>query len=181
MRRALLILSLGALSAILLGPAALTAQGRFPHDKHSLFFSDCSVCHGGITADTTASSYPEASFCGACHDGTTAPAITWEPPETRLSNLKFEHPRHDFGCAVCHLPGGEENLAQLDFPQPETCFGCHLPDLQDHFAAEQCDFCHVPVVEARVTQDRISEFPPRPPMGPESSCRLTVSWPLNGP
>ena len=114
------------------------AQEDFPHDRHSLFFSDCSVCHGGITAGAPADPYPEFSFCAACHDGTTAPSIRWEQPEPRASNLSFDHTRHDFGCSTCHLPEGEEDLTQLGFPKPELCLGCHAPQAKSHLEAEQC-------------------------------------------
>ncbi|MCJ7630512.1 MAG: hypothetical protein MUO50_19230 [Longimicrobiales bacterium] len=159
MRQTLLLIALGVVSGSLLSPVALSAQEGFPHDRHSLFFSDCSVCHGGITAGAPADPYPEFSFCAACHDGSTAPSISWERPEPRASNLGFDHTRHDFGCSICHLPGGEEDLSQLGFPQPETCLGCHAPDVKNHLEAEQCDFCHVPVVESRLDQSRISKFP----------------------
>ncbi|TFH57840.1 MAG: hypothetical protein E4G90_11425, partial [Gemmatimonadales bacterium] len=81
MRQTLLLIALGVVSGSLLSPVALSAQEGFPHDRHALFFSDCSVCHGGITAGAPADPYPEFSFCAACHDGSTAPSISWERPE----------------------------------------------------------------------------------------------------
>jgi len=159
MRRAVLLIGLGMLSVSASGPRRVNAQVTFPHDRHSLFFSDCTVCHGGIPAGVPADSYPEFSFCTACHDGTTAPSITWERPDPRASNLGFDHTHHDFGCSFCHLPSGEEDLTQLSFPVPETCLGCHAPEVENHLQAEQCDFCHVPVVDALLEQSRISEFP----------------------
>jgi hypothetical protein len=159
MRSQILIWGLALVSVNFAAPRALIAQGGFPHEKHSLFFSDCSVCHGAVSEGTGESPFPEVSFCAACHDGTTAPQISWEPPDPRASNLKFEHTRHGFGCSVCHLPGGEEDLTQLALPEPETCIGCHIPGLENHLSAEQCDFCHIPVVETRMEQSRVSAFP----------------------
>jgi hypothetical protein len=163
MSRAMVLWGLGVLSLTFYGPVEADAQElRFPHDRHSSFFSDCAVCHGGITTGAPEGPYPEFSFCAACHDGSTAPSINWEPPEPRASNLKFDHTRHEFGCGFCHLPGGEEDLTQLLIPEPATCLGCHAPEVQNHLEAEQCDFCHVPVVESRLNPGQVSEIPAPP-------------------
>jgi predicted CXXCH cytochrome family protein len=161
MRRSALLLGLLPALCSLLGPGVLRAQVQFPHQRHATFFSDCSVCHGGIS-EPGGARFPEPGFCAACHDGSTAPAIDWAPPQPRTSNLKFDHGKHGFGCSTCHLPGGEENPAVMTLPQPATCLGCHVPGAEDHLAVEECAFCHVPVVESGLAQSRIQGFP-RPP------------------
>ena len=133
-----------------LGAAALGAQEGFPHEKHSVFFSDCGACHGGVTSGIEAELFPESSICAPCHDGTTAPEIGWQNPGPRASSLRFEHTPHAFECAFCHQPGGAEDLATLSIPEPETCIGCHLPGTQ-HQQAEECGFCHARVVDFRLT------------------------------
>lgn len=162
MNRAVLFLGLGALTVSLFGSGDLAAQSQFPHDRHSLFFADCSVCHGGLSGGAEASPFPEASFCSACHDGATAPSIDWQPQERRSSNLNFDHARHELDCSFCHLPSGVEDLTQLQMPAPATCLGCHDPQAQEHLASDQCSFCHVPVVETNLDADRIAGFPAPP-------------------
>jgi len=151
MRRTLLL----ALSAMALGsfvtPTGLTGQSGFPHDKHSGFFSDCGACHAGIASGTPADVYPEFTLCAACHDGTTGPIIEWQAPGPRESSLAFTHAPHGFGCNMCHLPGGEEDLAALSYPEPELCLSCHAPDTQHQVA--DCGFCHAKVTTLQRTQD----------------------------
>ena len=152
MKRALML----AVSAMALGSflsaTVLEAQEGFPHERHSVFFSECTACHSGITSGTQAEVFPEFSTCAGCHDGNTGPAIEWQAPEPRASSLDFPHQRHDFGCSTCHLPGGAEDLASLALPEPETCFGCHSPGTS-HQQAEQCDFCHATVDDFSLTLD----------------------------
>lgn len=162
MRRAVLMLAVGGILTSYAASPGLIAQDSFPHERHALFFSDCQVCHAGVVDEAVPSPYPDPSFCAACHDGTTAPAIEWKPPDGRISNLAFDHTPHDFGCDFCHLPGGEEDLAAMKFPGPATCIGCHAPEAQEHLAADECDFCHLPVVKTRLDQDRILDFPTPP-------------------
>jgi hypothetical protein len=142
----------------------IAAQTSFPHERHSVFFADCSACHSAASTGEGAL-FPEAGFCSACHDGSTAPAIDWTPPEPRASNLIFEHSLHGFGCATCHLPGGEEDLSQMAIPQPEICLGCHVPGAENHLSVEECSFCHVPAVNSGLDQARITAFPAPPSHG----------------
>jgi len=149
---------------LLLGPLGgerAGAQSSFPHERHSVFFADCSACHAAASSGEGAL-FPEPGFCSACHDGSTAPAVDWTPPEPRVSNLIFQHLPHGFGCSTCHLPGGEEDLSRMAMPQPQTCLGCHVPGAQEHLAVEDCSFCHVPVADTQLEQSRILEFPAPP-------------------
>ncbi len=150
MRRAVLLAGSAIVLVGVLGPSALGAQDSFPHEKHSVFFSDCGACRGGAVSGDQTELFPEFSTCAACHDGATAPNIQWSPPEARVSSLGFTHTPHAFSCSTCHLPGGEESLANMGFPDPETCLGCHEPGTS-HQQAEQCDFCHARVVDFRLT------------------------------
>ena len=149
MKRAVLLATSAMVLGTLMGTGSLAAQS-FPHETHSVFFSECSACHAGVTSGAQDQLFPDASTCAACHDGATAPDISWQTPEPRVSSLGFSHTPHAFDCATCHLPQGPENLSALALPQPETCLGCHIPGTK-HEQAEQCDFCHAPVVDFRIT------------------------------
>ena len=149
------LLSLALWAAVLGGftsaPEVAAQDISFPHEKHSVFFAECSACHSGVTSEEPGEAYPEFATCGACHDGATAPAIQWEPPEPRASSLRFTHSVHDFGCETCHLPQGADHLEALSIPQPETCLGCHAPETS-HQEAQQCGFCHAQVSDIRLTE-----------------------------
>jgi predicted CXXCH cytochrome family protein len=153
MKRAMLSAGAAAVVGALLLSPALGAQERFPHEKHSVFFPECTACHAGGTSGAFGEMYPQPSTCAACHDGATAPKIAWKPPaKPRASSLSFSHTPHAFDCSGCHFPGGGENLAALAFPRPETCLGCHVPGTR-HQQTQDCGFCHAQVVEFRLTQD----------------------------
>lgn len=147
-----LVLS-AAILGVVLSPSSGSAQDGFPHDRHSLFFPECTACHGGIMEAGLTAAYPDLSTCTACHNGTSAPVISWKAPEARTSSLAFPHSSHDFGCQTCHLPEGPENLAALTLPPPETCLGCHAPETS-HMETEDCGFCHRSV-------DRLDPVGPR--------------------
>jgi hypothetical protein len=161
MRRALMLAGSAMVLGAFLGVTNLAAQSEFPHEKHSLFFSDCTACHADVASGNWMDVYPDVSTCAACHDGTTAPRVGWTPAEgPRTSNLAFKHEPHGFGCAMCHLPGGEEDIASLRIPSPRTCLGCHAPDASGHMGAvDQCLTCHVPAQEAGLPMNAISGFP----------------------
>ena len=65
---------LASTAALLSANPTGAQEPAFPHERHSTFFADCSVCHGGISSGDPGEIFPEASFCSACHDGNTAPA-----------------------------------------------------------------------------------------------------------
>ncbi|MGD8362106.1 MAG: cytochrome c3 family protein [Gemmatimonadota bacterium] len=161
MRRALLLAGPAMILGAFLTSSALEAQIDFPHQTHSVFFSECTACHAGVPTGDWASTYPETSTCAACHDGTTAPSIDWAPPESpRASNLTFQHQDHGFACTTCHVPGGGEDLSLISIPEPTTCLGCHAPQAGGHMeAVEQCQTCHVPAAQSGLTARRMAEFP----------------------
>lgn len=165
MKRAILL----AMSALILGAISgrdpLVAQDqqpfRFPHEIHAGFFSECSACHTVSPSGTV--TYPEPSLCSACHDGSTAPNISWRPPAPRPTNLHFTHVPHDFGCESCHLPAGDQNLADMQIPKPEVCLGCHAPQAPSHLqAVDYCGTCHVPVVQSTLTETEVATIPAPP-------------------
>jgi len=161
MRRALLLAGSALILSGFLGIPSVSAQSEFPHEKHSVFFSDCATCHGGITSGDFSEVYPDPAFCTACHDGSTAPSIDWTPAESpRASNLTFRHEPHAFDCATCHLPSGAEGLAPVSIPQPTVCLGCHAPQVNSHLEArEMCQTCHVPAVESPIFAQGMSGLP----------------------
>ncbi len=156
MRRATMSALAATAFASFVQATALGAQDGFPHEKHSVFFAECTACHAGVTTGDADAVYPEFATCGGCHDGNTGPVIEWQAPESRASSLAFDHAPHAFDCATCHLPGGEDDLASMAYPEPESCFGCHAPDTQ-HQQAEDCGFCHARVTSFRLTQDGARE------------------------
>jgi predicted CXXCH cytochrome family protein len=163
MRRPAVSAAVALILGCLLTTSTLEAQERFPHENHSVFFAECEACHTDLASGATEGLYPEASMCTACHDGTTAPEIQWErPEEPRASNLEFAHAPHPFECAMCHLPGGSEDLSDIGSPAPALCVGCHAPEAESHLQAEECSLCHVAVVESPLTQEVISGFPTPP-------------------
>ncbi len=161
MRRALLLAGPAMVLGAFLTSSTLEAQIEFPHQTHSVFFSECTACHAGVPTGEWASVYPETSTCAACHDGTTAPLLDWTPPESpRASNLTFQHQDHGFACTTCHVPGGGEDLSLIGIPEPTTCLGCHAPQVGSHMeAVEQCQTCHVPAAQSGLTARRMAGFP----------------------
>jgi hypothetical protein len=151
MTRATQVALLATVLGSIVPTSALAAQQRFPHETHSVFFPDCGACHAGVASGTEEGLYPESSMCAPCHDGSTAPQIQWDPPEARASSLRFPHSPHSFGCETCHLPQGPDHLEALSIPEAETCMGCHNPGTE-HQQAEQCDFCHAPVNDFRLSR-----------------------------
>ena len=151
MKRALKLAAPALILGAFLGASNIEAQSEFPHEKHSIFFSDCTACHAGVSSGSFEGVYPEASFCTACHDGGTAPVIGWTTPEDpRPSNLGFEHAPHTaFDCTNCHIRGESDDLSAITFPRPSLCLGCHAPQAENHMAAvEECQTCHVPATES---------------------------------
>ena len=82
MKRALLLAGSAMALGAFLSASTLEAQNEFPHEKHSVFFSDCGACHAGVTSGTFEGVYPQAATCAACHDGNTAPNIS--PPDSTM-------------------------------------------------------------------------------------------------
>jgi len=161
MKRALLLAGSAMILGGILNLSALGAQSEFPHQTHSVFFSDCGTCHTGVVSGDWASTYPQVATCAACHDGNTAPNIGWTTPAgPRASNLGFRHEAHAFDCAMCHIPGGGDDLSLIAIPQPATCLGCHAPTAESHLEAKgMCQTCHVPAVESRLSEADVADFP----------------------
>lgn len=161
MRRVLFSASAALIIGAFMGAAALEAQSEFPHEQHSVFFSDCTACHAGVASGNFAEAYPDPATCQACHDGATAPAVGWTPPDgPRASNLIFSHEIHGFACGTCHLPEGAEGLATVKMPEPTTCMGCHAPQAESHLEArDMCLTCHVPAQESPLYGQGMEGFP----------------------
>ncbi len=161
MRRVLFSASAALIIGAFMGAAALEAQSEFPHEQHSVFFSDCTACHAGVASGNFAEAYPDPATCQACHDGATAPAVDWTPPDgPRASNLIFSHEIHGFACGTCHLPEGAEGLATVKMPEPTTCMGCHAPQAESHLEArDMCLTCHVPAQESPLYGQGMEGFP----------------------
>ena len=154
-----------AITAVLLvWPAALAAQqpAGFDHTKHAKLFPSCTSCHAGA-ASAGRSVWPDAVTCAVCHDGTIQKRITWQPPESLRTNLKFDHVTHAHaalerqaaggkpppGCMDCHSPVGATWMA-VQPPVVARCFTCHGLATA-HVAAPDsaCATCHLPLAQAQ--------------------------------
>jgi hypothetical protein len=167
-----------ALAAVLVaftGTAALLARGQwedgFPHDQHSGLFPLCIGCHEGIPTGNVAEFYPDPATCTGCHDGQRERLVDWEAPTRRVTNLDFDHPRHqaeaiardgrEIECAECHSTPGARRM-DVQYAVAERCLSCHVHQAQDHFVDADCATCHLPLADTRFTAMRVAGLP-RPP------------------
>jgi hypothetical protein len=163
-RAALVVVALG----VGMGPAApvvLPAQQPpsssrgFDHPRHERLFPTCVACHRGAV-DPELALWPAPTACAACHDGTNRPAVRWEPPPERPSNLKFAHellpimnrqtPQgpEPLACRDCHVAPGGSRMA-VRRASADGCLACHGAGAEHLAAPDQlCETCHVPLVRA---------------------------------
>ena len=119
--------------------------------------------------------FPAAASCVACHDGSVVARATWQPRVgPRISNLRFDHLRHDAlrrqrgdtagSCGDCHAERGAGWL-QVRAPSAPQCVACHTGGAGSHLSLPDtaCSTCHVPLARApTLTTDRIARFPAPP-------------------
>jgi hypothetical protein len=158
------------------GSAAAQRVSRtgFDHLLHQRLFPTCMACHRGA-ADPEQGLWPEPQACAVCHDGSRRPAVSWAPPPSRPSNLKFAHelvplmvrqtPQgpQELACRDCHVaPGGTRMAVQRASAQ--GCLACHGPGAQHLAAPDQlCETCHLPLVRAAALRPAdVAAFPVPP-------------------
>ncbi len=97
---------------LILVPAALGAQGSFPHERHVELVPSCEGCHAGVTSGDTAALFPDPALCATCHDGSMAPEVEWKGPSPGAVSARFPHDPRAVKCETCHLsPGAGEPAA----------------------------------------------------------------------
>ena len=147
---------------------ALTQQqDTFPHLRHERLFPVCTGCHQGVPSGDTQTFYPAPATCNGCHDGATVRRVSWTPPGSELTNLRFTHPRHsqlvqaegraEQACESCHTPAGASRMAVSSEVQVGTCWSCH--EGRDHRIDTECETCHVPLADTRFDAERIADLP----------------------
>jgi len=142
------------------GVAAQQPAG-FDHAKHAKLFPACTSCHAGA-ASAGRSVWPDAVSCATCHDGSIQKRVTWQPPESLRTNLKFDHLAHARATVVRQASGGKPPPACMDCHSPTgakwmvvqppvvaRCLTCHELTAS-HFAAPDtaCFTCHLTLAQA---------------------------------
>lgn len=152
------------------GILAAQQPAGFDHAKHAKLFPACTSCHAGA-ASAGRSVWPDVASCAVCHDGTIQKRVTWQPPESLRTNLKFDHLTHVKAAVVRQAAGGKSPPACMDChsvagatwmavqpPVVARCFACHGLTAA-HTAAPDtaCATCHVPLARAtRLTRADIA-------------------------
>lgn len=153
--------------AVTLGAQARRAT--FPHARHEGLFPLCTGCHTGIPSGSRADFYPSPELCARCHDGQQRPSVAWNGPAPRVSNLRFQHPRHAdllqragdeaVTCEACHSEPGGRRMAVDAHEEMGTCFSCHAHRADEHYTDADCATCHEPLAETSFSEARIRELP----------------------
>jgi predicted CXXCH cytochrome family protein len=163
---ALVVLAIGGT----IGAIVLQADRTdgFPHEQHARLFPHCESCHEGIETGDPAAYHPPPLLCENCHDGTVEPRVEWTGPRAHLTNLVFEHTRHQLvvtqtdaaslDCAECHTPPGAPRMT-IERTRTDVCFACHGHAATDHFVDAPCQMCHVPFVESELPPTRLPTLP----------------------
>lgn len=160
--------------ALMLAPVALVGQqAGFPHAAHAKVFVSCATCHAGIQRPG-APVFPAAATCALCHDGAPLLRATWQPRSgPRISNLKFDHARHDLRyrppgdsatCGACHASSGATWM-QVRAPDAPQCVACHSAGRGSHLAMPDtaCATCHLTLARAvTLPTARVAKFPAPP-------------------
>jgi predicted CXXCH cytochrome family protein len=171
-RRRILVAVAAAIAAIggTVGTFMLRADRteRFPHAAHARMFPHCAGCHEGVETGDAAAYYPSAQLCVNCHDGTVAARVEWDAPREYLTNLVFEHTRHDAAmvqrdgqaleCEQCHTPAGGQRMT-IQRANPEVCLSCHAHEARNHFVDANCQTCHTSFVESDLPPARLAALP----------------------
>lgn len=166
---------LGLALGVLAGRALIsqTSDESFPHEEHAGLFPTCVGCHQGAQADRAAAGLytVEPADCVGCHDGVELKAVAWTGPDPEPSNLVFDHAEHareleeeegrTLDCQGCHRPADTRIRMAVDRAVESTCFKCHAPEAETHYAATgECATCHLSLASAEgLAASRIGDFP----------------------
>ena len=158
---------LGALAAVYLLAAPLSAAGQAPSQPAPAAPADCAGCHAALLAEGKAHKPAKDGNCTTCH--LAAPgAGKCQSPQSSAWKLVADQPAlctkcHDVsgatplhpvikssGCVACHNPHASKNPKLLKrFPVDALCYSCHakFDDAEFvHGAVKQgkCLGCHNP-------------------------------------
>ena len=153
------------------GGRLIQTPPKFEHAKHAKLFVSCATCHAGIE-QSGAGPLPAPTGCAACHDGTVQNRVEWQPRSgPRVSNLKFDHPRHAAlrrakgdttgTCGDCHADRGAAWMV-VRAPNAPQCVTCHFAGPREHLSVPDsaCATCHVPLAGAvSLSRERVARFP----------------------
>lgn len=151
----LLLTSLLAACAGLLGIKPRTTEHPFEHRAHSIKGVSCTACHEGVAraGEEGALHLPDTAKCVSCHakphdtracEGCHGSSHTREEVRLARRHLRFAHDRHvpTLGgqCVQCHGAAGKIDQPSLR-PRMAECFTCHAH--QGQWQTRECDGCHV--------------------------------------
>jgi hypothetical protein len=159
MRKALLLVGLGA---SLFGQTTQSARPQpipFSHKTHSKYVQRCVFCHQVQALDDSMSLPPEAK-CMQCHSAIAVKSaaiqtlgqyfhekksIPWVPIYELPDYVYFSHQKHavksQLGCERCHGPVAERDVITIERPiSMVACVDCH----RSSGAPVKCNTCHSP-------------------------------------
>lgn len=151
----LVLSSLVAACAGILGIKPRDPQHPFEHRAHSIAGVACVTCHDGMSKageegplhlpgqDKCVSCHKkphDSRACASCH----GVAHTRDEAQLARQHLRFTHEKHlsPLGgqCVTCHGSAGKVDQASMR-PKMAECFTCHAHS--DQWAARDCQACHV--------------------------------------
>lgn len=165
MRRLLLLLLATMLAACagILGIKPRTIDHPFEHRAHVLNGVACVECHAGVRSLGAEGPmpFPETAKCVSCHarphDTRTCTTCHGDSVLRREAamareHLRFTHeqhmPRVEGQCVPCHTAIGKDDATTLRPPMAQ-CFSCH--NHKDQWTTRSCDGCHVDLPAEHVT------------------------------
>lgn len=158
--------------------ARLARDDGFDHWQHRKLFVSCETCHAGA-AEKAQPLYPPPVTCANCHNGKLEVAgkplreVSWQPPEPRVSNLRFTHSAHGeawhgragrdstLSCMECHGQAGAAWMAVEAAPVQAACMTCHQIRVAHYSAPDStCATCHLTLAKAvSLPRERVARFP----------------------
>lgn len=159
----LVLTSMLAACAGILGIKPRDPQHPFEHRAHSIAGVACVECHAGMShaGETGPLHLPETAKCVSCHtkphethacEGCHGSAHTRDEATLAREHLRFTHEKHlpSVGgqCVDCHGAAGKIDQASMR-PKMAECFTCHQH--KDQWQSRDCEGCHVDLPSEHVT------------------------------
>lgn len=151
----LVLSSVLAACAGLLGIKPRDEQHPFEHRAHGVAGVACVDCHQGMSraGDDAPLHLPDTQRCISCHakphdtracSGCHGSTHTRENARLARVHLKFAHEKHlvpqGGQCVPCHVAAGKVEQPSMRPPMAQ-CFTCHRH--KDQWTTRECDACHV--------------------------------------